>query len=375
MNYFNEYTSNTVGAGANQFYFNMEKDEVRTGRIIYKIKAAGEYEYSFLFSNAMDSTYSDGKASHAGIDCGEWSILRAAAGRCKIKSGVSVTDMKMGENESCDAIAYDFRELSFDATPSRRVMPNELFSSDAVRLHFDEGEYLCLEITYSGKMIPYHEETILPTFVKCKEEWKYDRRIPFPSMIGCSRKAEKRIVFLGDSITQGIGTRPNAYAHWCALLADKLGDRYSYWNLGIGYARATDLYTNGSWMYKAKQCDVAFVCCGVNDIAQGIPEGKIKESLSFIVNTLNENGVTVILQTLPPVIYQKEEMAEKGKNVNDYIRSELKEKVALLFDISSYPLTEEETHSLVADTCHPNEKGSAVWADRLYEEIKKANLL
>ena len=71
-------------------------------------------------------------------------------------------------------------------------------------------------------------------------------------------KPSEGIAFLGDSITQGVGTPDNAYTHWNALISKEIGEEYSYWNLGIGYARASDASTDGAWLNKAKNNDIVF---------------------------------------------------------------------------------------------------------------------
>ena len=35
-----------------------------------------------------------------------------------------------------------------------------------------------------------------------------------------------RVLLIGDSITQGIGTKLNSYLHWNAILSEKLGEEY-----------------------------------------------------------------------------------------------------------------------------------------------------
>ena len=64
MTYFDKYVSNTCAGSGNQMFFNMNEDEVRTGRMFYKIFAGGEYNYSILFSNIIDTTFSNGAVSH-----------------------------------------------------------------------------------------------------------------------------------------------------------------------------------------------------------------------------------------------------------------------------------------------------------------------
>ena len=127
-------------------------------------------------------------------------------------------------------------------------MPGEFFSSDPVMSEFEKDEYICLEITFSGKMIPYHEETLLPVFVKDEEKWKYSKFMPFAGMIGCDRNVKIKIAYMGDSITQGIGTKSNSYLHWNAIFSEKFGNDYSYWNLGIRYGKEKDDATEGTWL-------------------------------------------------------------------------------------------------------------------------------
>ncbi len=209
--------------------------------------------------------------SHKNLICGEWIIHSARIGRFrKIDMTKNISDLTMDDGDKdSDIVVSDFKNISFNGLNSKKVMPGEFFASDPVMLEYEKDEYLCLEISFSGEMIPYHEETLLPVFIKCEKGWKYSRLMPFAGMIGCDRQVKGKIAYLGDSITQGNGTKENSYLHWNAVLSEKLGSDYSYWNLGIGYGRANDAASDGAWLYKAKQNDIVFVCYGVNDIIQG----------------------------------------------------------------------------------------------------------
>ncbi len=360
---FEKYSSNTYAASGNQHFFNMNEGDVRVGRVLYKIAVGGEYDYSLLFSNIIDSTYSDGTISHKNLICDSWKIHSARVG----KSWIIATDKNVEEMDfDRDVTASDFCDLTFDGKKEKTVMPGEFFSSDPIKLGFDKNEYLCLEITFSGKMIPYHEESLLPVFVKEGGEWKYSRQMPLASMIGCDRKVKGRIAYLGDSITQGIGAKCNSYLHWNALLSEKLGAEYSYWNLGIGYGRANDAATDGAWLYKAKQNDIVFVCFGVNDIIQGFSEEQIKKDLETIIDILKKNGKKVILQTVPPFEFQEKDI-EKWQRINDYIKTVLKDKVDLIFD-NNPCLCPDGIYPIYGG--HPNEEGCAIWAEELYKAVK-----
>ena len=377
MKYFEQYTSNTYAGSGNQLYFHMRDGETRTGRVFYKIAVGGEYHYSILFSNIMDSTYSDGSVSHKNLICESWTILEARVGKCsKMSADKIVTEMTVadeGEGVYADILVTGLQTITFSGQSSKEVMPGEFFSSDPIKLSFERDEYLCLEITFAGKMIPYHEETLLPVFVKDNDGWKYAKHMPFAGMIGCDRKVKGRIAFIGDSITQGIGTQLNSYAHWNAKLARKIGEEYAFWNLGIGYGRANDAASDGAWLFKARQNDIIFVCYGVNDIMRGMSEEQIKKDLTAIVDNLKNAGKKVVLQTVPPFHYAGDNI-KKWESINLYIKTVLRDKVDMIFDNVPYLGESEQNKQAAKYGGHPNEEGCTVWAEALYEELHKGTL-
>lgn len=361
MKYFNEYSSNTIAGSSNQHFFTMENGEVRTSRAFYKIAVGGKFRYSLLFSNIIDSTFADGSVSHKNLICEEYKILGARVGKC---ASIEAERMTAKEEE------LNLRSITFGGRLFKDVAAGEFFTSDPIELEFECGEYLCLEMTFSGEMIPYHEESLLPIFKKCGGEWIYDKKMPLPSMLGCDREISARIGFLGDSITQGIGTPINSYAHWNARVSERLGRSYAYWNLGIGYARADDAASDGVWLYKAKQNDLLVVCFGVNDILQGFSALQIENNLRKIVDKLSEKGVKVVFQTIPPFDYEGEKI-KVWEEVNRYIKEELSTRVLAVFDAANYlKFSLEEPHRAKFGG-HPNEEGCAVWAAELYPVLKE----
>jgi lysophospholipase L1-like esterase len=373
MEYFKRFSSNTCAGSGNQLYFGVPEGEKRVGRVFYRISVGGEYDYSLLFSNIIDSTYSDGSASHKNLICGGWTIHGAKIGKCKsIPSGKSVTEMNVADADEgviSDVIVSELREVTFGGRREKTVMPGEFFSTDPIALNFEKNEYLCLEMIFSGKMIPYHEESLLPVFVREGGAFKYNKKMPFAGMIGCGRAVKGRVAYLGDSITQGIGTPNNSYAHWNAVLSQKLGDEYAYWNLGLGFGRASDAASDGAWLYKAKQNDIIFVCFGVNDIFRGPSEEQIKLDLTYIAETLKKAGKTVIMQTVPPFDYSGDDIG-KWNRINEYIKTELKSKVDLVFDVVSV-LGREDAPHMARYGGHPDESGCKIWAEALYGQVRR----
>ncbi len=361
MKYFDEFVSNTLAAGGNQFIF--QPEGIRTGRIFYRITVGGKMEYSFLFSNVLDSTFQNGAVSQKNRICPPWMLISAKVARCPAHQ-VGLDFMK---EEQFEAVHKD---LSFVALPlaNKEVAPGEFFATEPIELEFEKGEYLCLELTYQGKEIPYHAESLLPIYNLEEQGWVYDKKMPIPGMVGCRRKVQKRIAYLGDSITQGIGCPKNSYLHWNALLSEKLGDSYSFWNLGLGYGRADDLASLGAWMYKAKHCDTAIVCYGVNDLRRGFSVEQIQKNLTAIIEELKKAGVQVILQTVPPYPYS-EEQGKRWFALNDFIRHELADKADYVFD--NVPVLQaEEGGFLPKYGGHPKPEGCRLWAEALYEFLR-----
>ena len=362
MDFFERYVSNTVAGSGSQTFFRMEAGEVRTGRVFYKIRATGRYRYALLFSNILDSTFADGSVSHAGMVCDAWHIHGARVGVCR-----SMPRMTLDGEVGGDIPVSDWQTLAFNGAREKEVMPAEIFPSDGVMLSLSEGDRLCLEVTFSGGMIPYHEESLLPVFVRTAEGWRYDKRMPFASMVGCERRVTERIAYIGDSITQGIGTPPDSYTHWNAVLSDKLGDGYAFWNLGLGYARASDAALDGSWLYKAKKNDTVFVCFGVNDILRGHTADRICADLARIVALLKAAGKRVILQTVPPFDYTGNAI-EVWQTVNAFIKRELVTRVDALFDNGTVLSRADAPHSTRFGG-HPNEEGCRLWAEALWGAV------
>ncbi len=355
MEYFKKYVSNTIAGSGNQIFFETScTEKIRKGRVCYKIAVGGEYAYSLLFSNVIDSTFSDGAHSHCNMIVDEWTLAEA----------------KVGIISACNANTMEepaeMHTLTFGGKVEKVVAPGEFFSSDPIRLAPKKDEYLCLEIAFRGGMIPYHEESILPSFVfdEEQEKWVPSKRHPFASMVGCDRKVEKKIAFLGDSITQGIGVPVNSYAHWNAIVAENLGDRYAYWNLGLGYGRAGDAATDGAWLFKAKQNDIVVVCYGVNDIFRGFTVPEIQKNLEKIIDILHAKGIKVILQSVPPFDYS-EAYVGMWHEVNNYVREVLSKKADCFFDCAEYLKKSEEEPHRAPYGGHPNAAGCKIWGEHL----------
>lgn len=233
MEYFKKYVSNTIAGSSNQaVHFTENENKEYKSRAYYKVNKKGRYGYSFLFSNIIDSIFV--APAHRNLICSSWKI-------CKMRVGV------------CDGCNMEYAvepekmfNVTFNGKYEKCVMPGEFFCTDEIELDCSDKQYICIEITFKGKMIPYHHEILVPVFREQNSKWVSSKIIPAVNMIGCKRYVRLKIGYLGDSITQGIGTKENSYKHWNAILSEKLGEDYAYWNLGIGCASSADAASDGA---------------------------------------------------------------------------------------------------------------------------------
>lgn len=351
MSYFKKYVSNTLASTQNQVFF-ISDGEKQKGRIYLKVFSEGAYEYSFLFGDTINSTYADGSISRVNETCGEWTLHSVKA---------MVFEDTEGEPRSVN-------QLTFKGKAEKTVDKGETFNSDPVILDINKEDILCLEIEFSGKKIPYFEEIIVPTMRLSDGSWVADKRVPVPSMVGVARKVEKKIGFLGDSITEGIGTECGSYDHWNAKIAQMTGEKYSYWNIGIGFARAADAASNGAWLAKAKEMDAVTICLGVNDLGSGYSTAEIKCNLESVVRILQDNKVRTILFTVPPFDYEGK-MIEKWKNINSYILETLS-KITEVYDVVPIWGDKAPNEQRAIYGGHPNAQGCLALATDFVSKIK-----
>lgn len=68
-------------------------------------------------------------------------------------------------NEDANTVVSCLKNISFDLHNHKKVTRCEFFSADTVMHEYEKEEYLYLEISFSGKMILYHEETHASSYI------------------------------------------------------------------------------------------------------------------------------------------------------------------------------------------------------------------
>ena len=97
-NYFKKYVSNTLASTQNQLYF-VSDGTKQKGRVYYKAFCSGEYEYSFLFCDTIDSTYAGGDISRVNEACGGWTIHSATAIVCDVNGEEKAVNLTFNRKE------------------------------------------------------------------------------------------------------------------------------------------------------------------------------------------------------------------------------------------------------------------------------------
>lgn len=331
------YTSLTSLSSASNFMWRPEKATTLTFRTYIRPREYGGLSFKLWHSNTVDSTWADGSESKANDQGGQWRIES-----CFVADGGMQPDGSVAQgSERC---------VTFGGETSKNVEKGEQFWSDEVSVNIPEHHFLAFSwsITVDGfeNGLPFNTETLLASAYEAEGDLAGQasenlfvpagNRQVLPSLLAYEKAVSKQIVFLGDSITQGVRTEQDGYAFWAAKIAAGLGADIGVWNIGSGWARAYDLVNDSMWLSKAKQGDEVVICLGVNDIgtANRSAEQLIADLTAIIQQLLsNKPNLAIWLCTLPAFNFEGEHELV-WRTVNDWIRGGSAVGAAGIFDIA-----------------------------------------
>lgn len=333
----NGYTSVTALSTATNFMLRLEQKTTITFRTYIRPREYGLLQLKFWHSNAVDSTWSDGSESKANDAGGNWRIES-----CFVADG--------GELPDGSIILGSERPVNFEGSPSKEVSRGEKFWSDEVSVHIPDHHFLAFTwaVTLDGREdgLPFNTETLLASAYEAAGDRAGQasseafaaagNRQVLPSLIAYEKAVSKKVVFLGDSITQGVRTEQDGYTFWAAKIADGLGPDTGVWNIGSGWARAYDLVNDSAWLSKAKNGDEVVICLGVNDVgtANRSADQIIADLTEMIDQLKSSNPDRIIwLCTLPAFNFSGEQ-EKVWRTVNGWIRMSSPSSVSGVFDIA-----------------------------------------
>ncbi len=313
-----------------------------TFRTYFKVRESGEFDYSFYYDNVLDTTWWNVAEATANTKGAKFEIVEAF-----FADGGKVIDGSIVEGTSVP--------ITFNGEKSKIVASGEEFTSDSVRVNVPEGHYLAftwtikVSATKAGS-VPFTESTFATCYKKSgvcagqegAEGFETgnamfgDQVLVAPNKILYKHPVEKELVFIGDSITQGVSTRKDLYEMWVARVADKLPDTYSVWNLGSGWATAGNLASDGAWLKKAATADEVFICVGVNDLGGNLPLLAYQNLIKSIIEDIRAKNpdCVITLFTVPPFNYSGSQ-GDTWFAMNEWIRGENIEGVDRYFDFAA----------------------------------------
>ena len=212
-------------------------------------------------------------------------------------------------------------------------------------------------------------------------------------MVSCT-SSNKKVVFLGDSITQNAVINSDKFKGFISLLGENVDQNIELIGKGIGGDKVSDLLTRYRDDVIKLNPDMVFIYIGINDVwhkydyGTGTDIDLYENGLRQIITDLKENGVEVILCT-PTVIGENkgeftlvnqfkdiETMEIMNNDLDDY--SDIIRKLSREFDtklldlrkifmqyISENNPENKSKGVLTTDGVHLNNIGSKLIADEM----------
>ena len=181
--------------------------------------------------------------------------------------------------------------------------------------------------------------------------------------------AQKTLVFLGDSLSEGYGVAKEAA--YPAVLEKKLHDagkkEWTVINAGVSGSTTASGISRMKWIFKSKP-DVVLLALGANDGLRGLKVEESEKNLGEAIEYAQSQKVRVILGGLymPP---------NYGKEYDDKFKK-MYESLAKKYKLTFIPFILDKVAGNpkynLADGIHPNEEGHKIIADNVFAVLKGA---
>lgn len=179
--------------------------------------------------------------------------------------------------------------------------------------------------------------------------------------------AQKKILVLGDSLSEGLGVAADqAYP---ALLEQKIktsGKSWTVINASVSGSTSASAVSRLKWQIKAKP-SMMILAMGANDGLRGLPVAQMKKNLREAIAMAQKENITVVLagMILPPN-YNKDYSAKFAAVYTELAAEKKLKLIPFLLDKVG-----GESKLNQADGLHPNEQGHKIIADTVYNSIKE----
>ena len=176
------------------------------------------------------------------------------------------------------------------------------------------------------------------------------------------------ILFLGDSLTEGLGvTKEEAFPKLVEILIQKeLKKDISIINAGVSGSTTSDGLDRLKW-YLKKKPSIVFLALGANDGLRGLDIKQSQKNLEEIIKYAQESGAKVLLagMLIPP---------NYGPEYSENFRK-MYEEIKDIYKLKSMPFLLDQVagnkNLNQSDGIHPNEQGHKTIAKNVFEFIKE----
>lgn len=179
--------------------------------------------------------------------------------------------------------------------------------------------------------------------------------------------AKPRVVFLGDSLTAGLGLAPaQSYPALIAARLKQRGDDYEVVNAGVSGDTSAGGLRRADWSLDG-DVKVLIVALGANDGLRGLSTAEMKKNLAAVLDKAKTKGAAVILAGMeaPP------------NNGPDYTREfrRVYADLAREYGVHFIPFLLQgvagDASLNQADGIHPNARGAELVADLVWKGLEE----
>ncbi|MGE0862491.1 MAG: arylesterase [Vicinamibacterales bacterium] len=181
-------------------------------------------------------------------------------------------------------------------------------------------------------------------------------------------RARPRIVFLGDSLTAGLGL--DQAQSFPALIGRRLaseGYDYEIVNAGVSGDTSAGGLRRLEWSLDG-DVKVLVVALGANDGLRGLPPAELKKNLAAVLEQASAKGVTTVLAGMEAPPNFGADYTRQFRNVYT--------ELAQQYDVRFIPFLLQGVAGVASlnqgDGIHPNARGAQVVADLVWAELQPA---
>lgn len=181
-----------------------------------------------------------------------------------------------------------------------------------------------------------------------------------------SALAQKRLVVLGDSLTEGYGVaKDSAYPALLELKIQTSGKNWKVINAGITGSTTASAPGRLKWILKAKP-DLILLVLGGNDGLRGLKVSASEKNLATAIELIKKENVKVVLVGIyTPPNYGQEYGSQFRKMYSDLAKKYAIPLIPFILDqVAGNPKLNQ------ADGIHPNEAGHKIMAENVFNSLK-----